>query len=183
MQSEILMGKTFKHTLSMERFRKLSVKMRVAVLIAAGILCGAAAQAATLAEADSIVECLSKRAVESDSYVTLDSAEILAVSFMQAVGDLHLLHGGGFTIHGQSEYVDSGEVANVVKWYRANRRYFSDAMYDEYVTMMVEHPLVGRIDGGNNYYCAAADSPHYIPALTIIRRLNSEFLKAKYGTL
>jgi|GEM_PF-6769966 len=56
-------------------------------------------------------------------------------------------------------------------------------MYDEYVTMMVEHPLVGRIDGGNYYYCAAADSPHYIPALTIIRRLNSEFLKAKYGTL
>lgn len=165
----------------MERFRKLSIKIRVAVLIAAGILCGAAAQATTLAEADSIVEHMSARVGEAGNYLTLDSAEILAVSFMQAVGDLHLLHGGGFTIHGQSEYVDSGEVANVVKWYRANRRYFSDAMYDEYVTMMVEHPLVGRIDGGN-YYCAAADSPHYIPALTIIRRLNSEFLKTKYGT-
>ena len=168
----------------MARFRKLNVKIYAAALIMASIvICGSRGRAATLVEVDSIVENMVKRAADADSYVVLDSAEILAVSFMQSVGDLHLLHGGGFTMYGQGEYVDSWEVGNVVKWYKANRRYFSDAMYDEYVTMMVEHPLVGRIDGGNNYYCAAADSPHYIPALTIIRRLNSEFLKAKYGTL
>ncbi len=163
--------------------QRLSVKMRAAALIVAAITCAYAAQAATLAEADSIVERMGGRAADADCYVVLDSAEILAVSFMQSVGDLHLLHGGGYTIYGQSEYVEGREVANVVKWYRANRRYFSDAMYDAYVTMMGEHPLIGRIDGGSYYYCASADSSHYLPAITIIRKLNSEFLKAKYDTL
>lgn len=163
----------------METFRKLNGTLRW-LLVAAALAVCVSAQARTLAEVDSIVGRIVDESRATDRYVSMDSAEMMTLGFLQSVGDLHIIHSGGFAINGQLVLVDRNELANIGKWYKANRRFFSDRMYDEYVAAMNASPLAIKTDFSSFYYYPPKDSDSYRNVIPVIRRLNGEFLKAKY---
>lgn len=107
----------------------------------------------------------------------LNEAEVNVLSFMQAVGDLNIIQDVSYSIHGESYVFNANEIENIIQWYAANKRYFTDEMYDAFVNYSIEHPIYERRESGYVEYLTQT----FNETRQFINELNDEFLSNKYN--
>lgn len=117
----------------------------------------------------------------------LDMDEAIALSFCQDVGDLNIIQRTSKHLNQQITYIDIHEINNVMLWYDANKQYFQDGMYEEYLNIITDQPKEEKI-----YLSVPTATPitlttpyslsdDYGRVVPLLQSMHNQFLKLKYS--
>lgn len=100
-----------------------------------------------LSRVDEVLATLEQKSAETladgEYIMELDSLETSVLGFLQGVGYLSVLQKRYWTAHATTVLnITVDEIGNVILWYKNNRKYFTDEMYNEYHNVISEYSMV-----------------------------------------
>lgn len=162
----------------MRRFVLIALMMVACVLFSQG----------SIKQVDEVLATLENKSNETlatdvEFLVSTDSVEDIVLGFLQSVGDLNTVQFTSISMHGKCAYINANEIANIIRWYKYNKRYFTDEMYETYCRTLKEYPMYSSDDRHSIYVYERTNSKNYRKNIDMLRNLRREFMRAKYPNI